>query len=42
MKAAIKKPTNQNTVAFIRNLFLSLALMVFVVATLYFLINSPA
>lgn len=42
MKSAIKKFSEVRNASFIRNLFFSLALMVVVAATLYFLINSPA
>ncbi len=42
MKATLRKLTTPNTVSLVRNLFLSLLFMAFFVATLYFLITSPA
>lgn len=42
MKAAIKKPAASQLAHLLRNVFFSLILTALFIATLYFLINSPA
>ncbi|HEU0111577.1 MAG TPA: hypothetical protein VFQ73_11915 [Flavisolibacter sp.] len=42
MKAVLKRLNSLNTTSLLRNFFISILFMAFFVATLYFLITSPA